>query len=266
MSGEHPRLIRGALNVFRKDGPPTKGGALFANTSLGPKIQEAPKYWDKLHEMIYGGGRLRKYATIVEDIVEKFSFLDVARDQIKETESRRDPGKMFYTQYHTYAYVFMTKSFLDACAVFINESYGLKQRGSNISLEKNKLIESLENHNLALAKQLQERQSWIETVVRYRNNLIHRHGLYVGPVPAVPESITDPVAVDEFILEQPAYMPNHPDFVIDKVYEGEEGEFIKVVDMVDEWMIKSLEIFNIVLSSFTFSFEVTDPIKNKPCR
>ncbi len=143
MMNDHPRTIRGAMIIAQKDGPPNKGGVLFTNTYLGHLVEEIPDYWDKLHQMIYGDGRLKKYATIVEDVVEKFSFLAIARDQINANEQRRDRQKRFFVQYHTYSYVFMTKSFHDACAVFLNESYELKQRGSGIALDKLKLMDNL---------------------------------------------------------------------------------------------------------------------------
>ena len=259
MATEHPRIIRGAVIVARKDGPPTKAGVLFTNTYLGRFVNETPDYWDKLHDMIYGKGRLRKFASMVEDLVEKFSFLALARDQISEHEKRRDREKLFFVKFHTYSYVYVTKSFLDACAVFLNESYGLKQRRSSIALNKTQLLNSLERVNSGLANQLREHMSWFQRVVQYRNNLIHRHGLYVGPVPTVPESITDPAAVDRYIMEQPTYMPNDPDFVTDLVYDGIEGEFIQVSALVDDWINASFEVFNLTLNSFTLSFEVYDP-------
>ena len=246
------------MTIARKDGPPTKGGILFTNTYLGRFVNETPDYWEKLHEMIYSSGRVRGVATMVEDIVEKFSFLAIARDQILESEKRRDREKRFFVQYHTYSFVFMTKSFLDTCAVFINDTYGLNQKGSAIALDKSKLLDALETPNSGLAEQLRGRMQWFELVVRYRNNLIHRHGLYVGAMPLVPESMTDPLDVDRYVLAQPAYMPNDPDFVIDKVYDGIEGEFVLVTSLVDDWIDSAFEIFNLILSSFTLSFELYD--------
>lgn len=209
--------------------------------------------------MLYGGGRLRKFATIVEDIVEKFSFLALAQDQITESESRRDREKKFFIHYHTYAYVFMTKSFLDACAVFLNESYALEQRGSGIALDKQSFINCLDKVNPDLTKQLHSQREWFKLVVRYRNNLIHKHGLYVGPIPTVPDSLKDPIAVDQYILTQPAYIPNDPDLLIDNIYNGVEGDFIKVTCFVDEWINEAFHLFHIILSGFTTSFEVHDP-------
>lgn len=259
MTNEHPRILKGAMMMARKDGPDTPAGALFTNTYMGGKLNEVPEYWPKLHEMIYSAGRLRKYAEIVEDIVEKFSFVAIARDQVREIEARRDREKRFFVKYHTYTYIFMMKSFLDACAVFLNETYGLNQRGSSISLEREKFLIELEKLNSPLTEQLRDRALWLKNVVRYRNNLIHRHGLYVGPIPKIPESLIDPLEVDKYIMAQPTYMPNDPDFVVDKIYQGIEGEFILVTALVDEWVDSAYEIFNLVLSSFTLSFEVYDP-------
>lgn len=245
--------------VARKDGPSTTGGDLFTNTYLGRFVSETPDYWAKLHEMIYGNGRLKKFAAIIEDIVEKFSFLALARDQVYDSERRSDHDKRFFVKYHTYNFIFMTKSFLDSCAVFLNESYELGSRGNSIALENRQLLERLEKLNPKLAQQLDKRAFCFKRVVRYRNNLIHRHGLYVGAIPKVPESMTDPYEIDRYILEQPAYIPNDPDFVVDKVYEGVEGEFILVSALVDDWISAAFEVFNLILSSFTLSFEVYDP-------
>jgi len=252
-----PRIKKGAMLMARKDGSDShKADVLFTNSYLGLFVQQRPAYWSKLLEMLYGDGRIRKFASVVEDIVEKFSFLALAKDQIAESEARRDPQKQFFVKYHTYSYIFMTKSFLDAVAVFINESYGLKFNGGNIDLGKSHFIESLSTQNKPLAAEITKRQRWIGQVTKYRNNLIHRHGVYVGPIPTVPESMTDPRAIDLYILEEPAYIPNDPDFVVDKIYDGVEGEFIKVNSLVEEWIQKSFEIFDLALSSFTASFEV----------
>lgn len=232
---------------------------MFGNTYLSKFSKGDPDYWSKLHGMLYGGGRLRKFASCFEDIVEKFSFAAIARDQISEHETRKDYQKIYIVKYHLYSYIFLIKSFLDACAVFINETYGLNVKGSNIAFDKKKFISALDVVNPALTKQLAERSEWTNLVVQYRTNLIHKHGLYVGPIPTVPNSMTDPQEVDRYILEQPHYMPNDPDFVIDKIYDGQEGEFVMVTVLVDEWIDEAYRFLNLVLSSFTTSFELDDP-------
>jgi len=252
-----PRLKRGKMIIATKDGPKdSRSDVLFTNSYLGPYVLQKPAYWEKLIGMLYGEGRLRNFASVVEDIVEKFSFLALAKDQIAEHEKTRDPRKRFFVQYFVYSYIFMTKSFLDATAVFINESYGLGFNGGDIDLIRGKFIESLKAKNRPLAQKITEKQNWIRLVVTYRNNLIHKHGLYVGPIPTVPEEITDPREVDQFILKEPHYIPHDPHLLIDHVYDGVEGEFIKVASFVEEWIHESFEVFDIVLGSFTASFEL----------
>lgn len=257
MAERFPRLKKGAMIMARKDGTPdSKSDVLFTNSYLGPFIQEKPEYWGKLLEMLYGEGRLRKFASAVEDIVEKFSFLALAKDQIAERENTKDARKRFFVKYHAYSYIFLTKSFLDAVAVFINESYALGFKGGDIDLKRGRFIESLKLKNAPLASKLLDKGDWIRLVVRYRDNLIHKHGVYVGPIPTVPAEIADPKEVDLYILQEPHYIPYNPDFLVDHIYDGIEGEFIKVASFVEEWIQQSFQVFDLVLGSFTASFEL----------
>lgn len=252
-----PRTKTGKMIFMVKDGAKgEKPDQLLTNSYLGKYVIKKPDYWDKLLEMLYGEGRLRKYAATVEDIVDKFSFLVLAKDQINQHEAQLTPQKLFFVKYFTYTFVFMTKSFLDALAVFLNESYGLGFSGGEVDFKKAKFVGSIKDKNNALGTAISIKQSWISDVVKYRDNLIHRHGLYIGPIPTVPEEITDPREVDLFILKEPHYMPNNPGFVTDDICEGKEVEFIRVTCLVDDWINQAFQLFDVVLGGFTVSFEV----------
>ena len=150
----------------------------------------------------------------------------------------------------------MAKSFLDSLAVFINEIYQLGFNGGEIDLKRGKFLTTLKNKNNELSSLLQKQQQFISIVVKYRDNLIHRHGLYVGAIPTVPDDIKDPKEVDLFILKEPHYIPNDPDLLFDDIYGGKEGEFIKVSCFLEDWINETTHLFHIVLSNFTKYFYV----------
>lgn len=241
----------------------TKDGALdgesdrlLANSYMAKHIVAKPEYWSKLLQMLYGKGRLLKYAGKVEDIVDKFSFLMLARDQISTYENTINHEKRFFIKYFSYTYVFMTKSLLDSLAVFVNDIYELGFSGGEIDFKKGRYMEAVRTVDRELAKTIDDKRKWLDYVVKYRDNVIHKHGLYIGPIPNVPEDMTDPVEIDKFILGEHHYMPSDPDILEDDIISGTEIEFIKVTFLVDEWLNESFELFDIVLGTFAMRFEL----------
>jgi len=240
-----------------KDGTPEEeADRLLVNSYMGRHVIEKPEYWSKLLRMLYEKGRLRTYAGAVEDIVEKYSFLLLARDQIGGLENQTQPDKRFHIKYFSYTFVFMEKSFLDSIAVFINEIYKLGFRGGEIDLNKGRFLGALRNADTELGEAIGSKQNWLDYVVKYRKNLIHRHGLYIGPLPTIPENMDDQVEQRNYILQEHSYMPINPDDTEDELIVRKEGGFIKVTCLVDDWLQESLELFDIVLRSFAFKFEL----------
>jgi hypothetical protein len=245
------------MNMAIKDGKPeAEADRLLVNSYMGRHVIKKPAYWSKILRMLYGKGRLRTYAGAVEDICEKFSFLLLARDQIVDLENQTQPDKRFHIKYFSYTFVFMEKSFLDSIAVFINEIYKIGFRGGGIDLNKGKFLRALREADTEIGKAIGSKQKWIDYVVKYRNNLIHRHGLYIGAIPTIPENMDDPVEQNNYIMQEHSYMPINPDDTEDELNIRQEGEFIKVTCLVDDWLKESLELFDIVLRSFAFKFEL----------
>jgi hypothetical protein len=255
---DYPRIKKGSLIVAVKDNyDGKKPDYLATNSYFATFLRNKPPYWEKLLDLLYREGRLKKYASPVEDIVDKFSFLFLAKDQISFHESQLNWRKRFFVKYFAYTFVFMTKSFLDALAVFINEIYQLGFNGGEIDFKKGRFINEIKNKNNELGSLLSKKQQFITKVVKYRDNLIHKHGLYVGAIPTVPEDIKDPKEVDLFILKEPHYIPNDPNLLFDDVYGGKEGEFIRLSCFVDDWISESTQLFHIVLSNFTKFFYIS---------
>lgn len=252
-----PRIKKGPLLVATKDGAPGEEmDRLLANSYMKRHVQEKPEYWRKLNEMLYSKGRLKVYAGAVEDIVDKFSFLMLARDEIAAHEKTKTLDRLFHIQYHVYSYVFFTKAFLDSIAVFLNEIYTLGFSGGQIDLKRQAFLSALRNTDPELAAIIDKMRSWIDYVIKYRDNLIHRHGLYIGPLPTMPEGMTDPAEQARHVLEERSYMPVDPSGILDKVIESGEGEYIRVSALVEEWLNESFRLFDSALRFFSVKFEL----------
>lgn len=256
-----PRIKKGPMIYATKDGTSEeKSDHLLVNSYMGRHIIEKPQYWSKLLKMLYGNGRARTYAGAVENIVEKYSFLLLARDQIAGLENQTQSDKNFYIKYFSYTFVFMEKAFLDSVAVFINEIYQLGFSTGGIDLNKGKFIRAIREADTELGRAISSKQKWLTYVVKYRNNLIHRHGLYIGPLPTIPEYMVDPVEQYDYIMQEHSYMPINPNDIEDDLIIRQEGEFIKVTCLVDDWLKETLELFDIALQSFAVKFELQSVI------
>ncbi len=251
-----PRIKKGPMIVATKDGAPEEEvDRLLVNSYMGRHVIEKPAYWSTLLRMLYGNGRLRIHAGAIEDIVDKFSFLLLARDQISDLENKTISDKRFYIKYFSYTFVFMQKSLLDTIAVFINEIYELGFRGGDIDLNKGRFLAAIKNKDAELGRKISSKQQWVNYVVKYRNNLIHRHGLYIGPLPTIPEEMTNQEEQDKYILQEHTYMPVNPEDIEDKIVDGKECEFVKTSCLVDEWIEESTAFFDLALRTFATKFE-----------
>lgn len=252
----HPRIKRGRMMRAIKDGTPGESvDQLLANTYMARHVVKKPAYWEKILDLLYRDGRIRHYAEAAEDIVEKFSFLLLAKDQLLAHETTATPDKRFFVKFFTYNYIFMVKSFLDSVAVFLNHIYQLGFSGGKIDLKKGKFLDAVKEQDSNLASEILNRKEWIACVVKYRDNLIHRHGLYIGPLPTVPEDLTDSREIDKFIMREPHYIPTDPDLRTDLIRADDETEFIKVSCLVEDWLAESFQLFDAVLRTFALRFE-----------
>jgi len=261
---EHPRIKRGPITVAHKDPKPGEtSDMLIANSFFRTFLQTTPDYWEKLLDLLYRGGRLRLYASSVEDTVEKFSFLFLSREQIRRYEPLDNDNKRFYIKYFAYSFIYFTKSFLDSIAVFLNVILELNFKGGEIDLKKKNFVNAILSKHKELGEKILAQKTWIQKVVKYRDNLIHRHALYVGPCPTVPPDMTDEKEISRFILKEPYYLPNHPDLTTDKVSDQREGELIKLTCFVDEWIDQASQMFDIVMGTFATQFTRASWLKSK---
>lgn len=253
----HPRIKRGKMVMATKDGASAANvDRLLVNSYMARNVTEKPDYWPKLLGMLYGEGRLRNYTNHVEDIVDKFSFLLLARDQVLVLEETRSPDKRFFVKYFAYTFVFLTKSLLDSLAVFLNEIYGLGFKGGEIDFKKGKFVSTLKEEDASLGALLEGKEAWILYASKYRDEVIHRHGLYVGALPNVPEEMTDAGEIERFILQEHHYMPTDSTLTSEDIIAEQEVEFIKVTELINEWLAEVSTFFDAVLRTFATKFEL----------
>jgi uncharacterized protein YuzE len=254
---EYPRIKKGKLiSAVKGNTGPGNMDQLLANSYMSRHVAAKPEYWAKLVEMLYGQGRLRNYAGAVEDIVDKLSFLMLAKDQIIAYEGTESSTKRFFVKYFAYTYVFVAGALLDSLAVFTNQLYALGFAGGDITFRKIKYCGALRMRAPELGERIVRKRNWIDDVFKYRDSLIHRHGIPVSPLPHIPENVTDAVQIDRYILRAPHYMPKDPNTIDDSIIDGKDTEFIRVAVLADEWLTEAFELFDAVLRAFALGFDV----------
>jgi len=259
----HPRIKKGKMIIATKDSAIAENvDLLLSNSYMARHVIHKPDYWPRLLELLYGAGRLRRYAEAVEDIVDKLSFLLLARDQVLGHEDTSNPDKRFFVKYFAYTFVFLLKSLLDSLAVFVNTIYTLGFNRGEIDFKRKKFVDAVKEVDPLLGGTIAAKQQWIVYVSKYRDSLIHQRGLYVGAVPTVPESMTDPAEIDNFILLEHHYMPTDPRLSSEDVIDGKEVELIKVTDLIGEWLAEVLGLFDAVLRTFSTRFELVEAEKS----
>lgn len=118
----------------------------------------------------------KEYVRPVMDILEMFGSVLYHIDYISE----RVVG--FYDamiKVHFYGFTYSCKAMLDFLAVFLNRRYLLGFKKGDIDLKNERFLDALQAKNLKLARKLRELHGWIKEVANYRDNIIHRHGVYI---------------------------------------------------------------------------------------
>lgn len=188
----------------------------------------------------------KPYGVHIPDMVEKFGFMLLARDQIKAIGN----SDQKVVKYHCYNFIFHTKSFLDSISTFLNTEYNLGFKGGEIDLKHGKFITALKEKNSELVQKIDQLRNWISNVVEYRDALIHKHGLWICP--ATPEDFNPPVGNSWSNLD--IRIPWDPTMTIEnyatKLEEVKKryGEVMRPMnDLCKEWLDNSKEILELVL-------------------
>ena len=186
---------------------------LYHQSYLGV-INVHPKYFDKLADVIYKislekgpHGKLLEnkkieysneflYSMYLKDMLDKLGFLYLSSDKIIENIK-----ELHFCKYYLYNFIFDCKSLLDTIAGLINHHYQivtqLKER-SKIDLKRGQFIEEIKKFNNKLGEEISENKNWINDIVKWRDQLIHRPGINIvwddkgrHLMPIKPESFED---------------------------------------------------------------------------
>jgi hypothetical protein len=170
----------------------------------------------------------------LSDAISKFGFMILAHDAVKEAVKRE---VRIFCQYNFYSFVFLTKAFLDAISLFLNEELRLGMSGGQIDITKKHFFDKLEQAQgrETLAKQLAGLCNWLSFVKQYRMELIHRRPAQVfGRY--VPHSVPPELRVEQL------HVPVPPAFIS----EGEWRKSEEIGQFVDEWLMKSEKIIKVI--------------------
>ena len=135
----------------------------------------------KLESLIFsphidGGVKDPVLAINVNNVQTKFGFMLMARDALKETIK----GKQIPTHYHLSNFIFNSKAFLDAIAVTLNNFYHLEFVKGQIDISKDIFVNKLKTVNPNLADYLSKNKKWINIIIDWRDEIIHRKSLFIG--------------------------------------------------------------------------------------
>lgn len=114
------------------------------------------------------------YLEFLSDALEKLGFLYFARDRLKKYKRDLHAGK-----YHVYNSIFDCKAFLDTIAGLLNHHYKLETRRIQTDLKHTKFLQKLADKNSKLAREISRFEVWIKAISKWRNILIHRHGIFL---------------------------------------------------------------------------------------
>jgi len=170
----------------------------------------------------------------ISDAIDKFGFMLLAHDALKDALKRE---VILHCKYNFYCFVFLTKAFLDAISLFLNEELHLGMSGGQVDITKKHFFNKLEQASgrEPLAQQLKGFCNWFSLVVQYRIGLIHRRPAQVFGR-EVPRSAPPELRTHEY------HIPLQPSFII----EGGRTKSKEIRQFVSEWLEKSEEIIKII--------------------
>lgn len=118
---------------------------------------------------------------LITNCLQKYGFILYANDSISKYNGKvQDCG--IFVSYHLSNFIFNTKSLLDSLAIMTKHFLSLNVNGSDIDLNKRFFLEQLIIKEPQLSDILQNKRKWIQTVVQWRNDLIHKKGITVIPI------------------------------------------------------------------------------------
>lgn len=118
---------------------------------------------------------------LITNCLQKYGFMLYANDSILKYNGKIQDCGIFVT-YHLSNFIFNTKSLSDSLAVMTKHFLSLDVNGGDIDLNKRIFLEQLIAREPNFSTILQNKKNWIQSVVQWRNDLIHKKGITVFPI------------------------------------------------------------------------------------
>ena len=227
-----------------------KDNPKFCRLNLGSyafKIKYEPDSLLKLESVIFLDDttfvtKEKDLAGNINNVQIKYGFMLMAEDFLKQTIQ----GKQIPTHYHLSNFIFNAKAFLDAIAITLNDFYRLEFVKGEIDLSKDKFINKLKTCNPNLADYFSNKKKWINEVVIWRDEMIHKKSIFMGYISPSNEH-GDPVDLT-------VKMPMEPITVYDGAEEmqrlkkkyGESGQ--DIIKFCQNWINEGDNFIQIVYS------------------
>lgn len=121
---------------------------------------------------------------LVTNILNKYGFMNMAIDRIKEINGSLPTTTHVFIQYELNNFIIYTKSTLDAIAIVLNHVYQLGRSKGDIDLKWSRFSQELihKSPNSLIAARIISKKDWIEEVVTWRDEVNHRTFSLIGQV------------------------------------------------------------------------------------
>ena len=135
-------------------------------------LQYEPDSLKQLGDIYFEDGNPKniEFADFVRNMLTKIGFMMYSRDLLKESIK----GKQIPTHYHLSSFIFNSKAYLDAISNMLNVHYCIDAENALIDIQKKSFRDKLRNKNRTLAEMIEKQLDWIDTVIFWRNEMIHR--------------------------------------------------------------------------------------------
>jgi hypothetical protein len=119
---------------------------------------------------------------LITNVLNKFGFVLMARDNIINHDGNRDPNLQVVIQYELNNFITYTKSTLDSIAIVINEMYQIGRSNGGIDLKWGSFYNELckINPKSLVASRMKTKRVWIKEVVNWRDQINHRTFNVIG--------------------------------------------------------------------------------------
>jgi len=220
---------------------------ILCATSYFNGMTETPEIITRLDELLvqksengYGISNI-DLAEHINNLIVKYGFLLIVKPYLEKSIN----GNQAETNFFLSNFIFNTKAFLDSTAILLNYFYKLGLNGGNVDLRKTLYMDALKKNNADIEFVLQKQRQWINSVVEWRDEIIHRSS--VASIIFSPPDETGKRPKDNIIG-----MPTKPTSIFDLIRrQSSSSNQLKnqnVLHFYNDWTIQAKTMFDTILS------------------